>query len=392
MNNWMAFFGQQLNIKRTYLPRITTNPRYLISKNQQLLNFISNDYLGLITNASIKQTAIETIATYGIGSSGAPSLSGYTEEHLKLKNNLAKWLNYEDCLLFNSGYQMNVGIYSQLSNKNTIIWLDKRCHASHIDGILLSKSKFNTFLEKDIEKVEQQIQAMPDKLHLVISEGSFSMDGTCSYLKTLTNIKRTNINNVLLIIDDAHGIGSLGINGYGTFEQIGLNHNIIDLFIGTLGKSFASHGGFLCSSKKIISYLQQKTRSQIFSTNLPPLLAATSNQALQIISSENGYLLRKKLQNNIIYFKQLCDKYNLIVHNKTINHSPIQLIISLNNELVSHIYQYLYQTNILVAKIFYPTVAKDTPRIRISINAAHTYTDLERLVKTLAKGIQVHHG
>ncbi|HLX54099.1 MAG TPA: pyridoxal phosphate-dependent aminotransferase family protein, partial [Aquella sp.] len=264
------------------------------------------------------------------------------------------------------------------------VWMDRRCHASHIDGIMLAKAKFVTFNENNIDEIIFKITDQPNKRHLILSEGCFSMDGTCSYWKKLIQLKQSNPERILLIIDDAHGIGALGSNGHGTLEQIGLNLQQIDPLIGTFGKAFGTHGGFICGRAKFIDYLQQSVRTQIYSTNIPPGIAAASRESLTIIKFSEGQILRKHLVENINYFKQLAHASGLNLTNHKTNQSPIQLLVYDNEQKVARIHNYLLGQNIFVGKIFYPTVPKEKPRLRISINIKHKKSDLKELVWCLS--------
>ncbi len=380
MVKWSDYIAKQyesLLVLRERIPRLSGDARYLTTKTKKHLNFISNDYLGLSTNADIVESFNKATNVYGLGSTGAPTLSGYTEEHHLLSSEIASWLGFNRCLLFNSGFQLNVGIYSQLVDSNTMLWLDRNCHASHIDGILLSKTKFSSFTEDNIDTMIDKIKLQSEKRHLILTEGVFSMDGTCSYLNKLLQLKKSCPDNVLLVIDDAHGVGALGDNGFGTMEQLGLKTNEVDLFIGTFGKAFGTHGGFICGNENIIEYLQQSVRSQIYSTNLPPSIAAATRKSLEIIKSNDGIALRQRLRSNISYFSSLTHK------NGIYNQSPIQLLIFSDLNKLDAIHTRLFENNVLVGKIKYPTVPKDKPRLRISLNALHLNQDLNFLMDNI---------
>ncbi|HMT03379.1 MAG TPA: aminotransferase class I/II-fold pyridoxal phosphate-dependent enzyme, partial [Burkholderiales bacterium] len=222
-------------------------------------NFVSNDYLSLACHSNLIEGLNIGASKFGVGSTGAITLSGYTELHHQLSTSIAKWLGFEKCLIFSNGYQLNVGVFSALTNSNSIIWFDKRCHASHIDGILLSKSKFISFIPEDLPKISTKIASQKDKLHIILTEGTFSMDGTCTYLEQVLQLKKCYPDNILLIIDDAHGIATLNSEGKGTLEPLEIN--LVDILIGTFGKSFGTQGGFLVSNSNIADYLSQTVRS-----------------------------------------------------------------------------------------------------------------------------------
>lgn len=388
MTNWNEFLRQKsmsLTSPRLWRAKTAHHPRQLVCDSHSLLNFVSNDYLGLNGHPDLNAALMNAVKIYGTGSTGAPSLSGYSEENAQLASNLANWLGFEDCLLFNSGYQLNVGLFSQLCDSKTQVWLAKNCHASHIDGILLAKVRFKSFDETQITQIQQKIANNLEQRHLIISEGTFSMDGTYSGLYALIQLRRTYPEQILLVIDDAHGVGALGNNGHGSLEQQNLNHLEVDLYIGTLGKAFASHGGFVAGDQKLINYLRQNVRSQIFSTMLPATQAAVSNASLKLIQGQVGYYLRQKLAQNIAYFKDCTKLSQVKVHSPDSNISAIQFVILNNLTELAQQHDALLRQHILTGKIAYPTVAKAYPRLRISLSAAHTKPDIENLVDNLLK-------
>lgn len=388
MLSWDSFIQEktrQIPNLRTWRAKSGYSQRYLQLVEQRLLNFVSNDYLGLNGDPRLIQALQDGAARYGSGSTGAPSMSGYSQEHAQLSRNLATWLGFADCLLFNSGYQLNVGLFSALIDSNTHVWFAKNSHASHIDGILLAKAKFTTFTQQQTSSMICAIETDPTKLHIILCEGSFSMDGSCNYLAQLLELKQKFPQQILLIIDDAHGIGALGKSGYGTLEQQRLDHRQVDLYIGTLGKAFASHGGFVAGNAAHIHYLRHSVRSQIFSTMLPPAQVAVSNAALAIIQSDEGTQLRNKLAQNIATFKQLALNSEINIYQAEGNISAIQLVMLKDLNQLNLLHQHLLDKQILVGKIAYPTVAKNAPRLRISLTSAHTYDDIANLVTTLAE-------
>lgn len=389
MLSWDKFIQEktrQIPNLRTWRAKTAHHQSYLQLAKQNLLNFVSNDYLGLNGDSRLIQALQDGAIRYGSGSTGAPSMSGYSQEHTQLSHNLAAWLGFWDCLLFNSGYQLNVSLFSALAdNNNTHLWFAKNSHASHIDGVLLAKAKFTTFTAAQISSMSCALETDHSKLHIILCEGSFSMDGSCNYLSQLLELKQKFPQQILLIIDDAHGVGALGQFGYGTLEQQGLDHRQVDLYIGTLGKAFASHGGFIAGNAKLIHYLRHSVRSQIFSTMLPPAQAAVSNAALTIIQSNEGMKLRNKLAQNIATFKQLARDYQINIYQAEENISAVQLVMLSDLNQLNMLHQHLLDRQILVGKIAYPTVAKNAPRLRISLTSAHTYEDIAKLVATLAE-------
>ena len=380
-----------LATKRVRYPKIADNNLYITTKDKKYLNFVSNDYLGLSENEEIKEALISGVTRYGVGSTGAATLSGFHQEEREFRIKLAKWLGFEKALTFTSGYQLNVGIYKQLIDMAKIqsndlpimVWLDRQCHASHIDGIMLAKAKFSTFDENSLDHVIAKIKNKPEYLHIILTEGIFSMDGSCNYLDKLILLKKENIlGNVLLIVDDAHGIGALGENGRGFCSNCDMTQ--IDLLIGTLGKTFATHGGFICGNELLIDYLEQTVRSHLFTTCLPPAIYRASSKSLDIIKSQVGGSLRETLAKIIMDFKAIAKNYQLPVDQQEYNFSPIQLLVFESSDMVDKIYNDLLGNNIMVGRILYPTVSIDTPRIRISITAQHKHEHLQLLCERIS--------
>lgn len=392
LQSWDKWVDQNLqqcsNKKRVRRIRTGYDKRLLVHENGQHLNFISNDYLSIAGHPQLLSAATKAVQQYGFGSTGAATLSGYTHEHVTLSQNMAQWLGFEDCLLFSSGFQLDTGLYSQLANQDTIIWLDRNCHASHVDGVILSKANFKTFDSTNVTQLESKIKGYADKRHIIICEGVLSMDGMCPYLDEIIKLKHVFKDNLLLILDDAHGIGTLGTNGRGSLELLNAYENEVDLLIGTFGKAFASHGSFVCGRRELVEHLGQTVRSQLFTTALPPCIVAATNTSLAIIQSEEGVQLRQQLQDNIAYFRQLADTYNLPLYNKEYNNSAIQLFIFNDETIVQQIFDKLYANQVLVGKMFYPTVKQHSPRIRVTISASHTRLDLKYLCDLLQKYIK----
>lgn len=391
LNSWDNFIYKQtlqINNRRALLLRMPLMNGWTLVENKSYLDFQNNDYLGLSHHHQLIANLQTAADNYGVGSTGAPTLGGYTQEHQRLTQELAQWLNYQQCLIFNSGYQMNVSIFSALTDMNTQIWLDRNCHASHIDGVLLSKAKFTRFDSHNICEMRQKIQSS-DKRQLIISEGCYSMDGSNSGLLELIKLKKLMPDKILLIIDDAHGLATLGNDGRGSLEQLVGNHQYCDILLGTFGKAFGSHGGFLCTTQLIADYLRHTVRSQIFSTSLPPAIIAASRAALQIIRGSLGKQLRAKLKHNVEYFKACAANQGLNLYSAQQNNSPIQLITFNDSQSMEIVYNKLFNNNILVGKIKHPTVPKNSPRIRISLSTNHSETNIELLIRQLATAINL---
>lgn len=380
-SSWENFFESSYNnleLIRYRYAKTFYNHRLFITSQQELINFVSNDYLGLNNHPYILKSLLRNKFPIGFGSTSAVTLCGYSTLHESLEKKLASLLEYDDCLLFPSGYQLNVGLYSAFKNSNTIIWFDRNIHASHVDGILLSKIKFYSFNHDEIDMIFEKIKNMPNSLHIIVTEGVFSMDGLCHYLQRLVNFKEQNNENVLLIMDDAHGFGALGTSGLGVVEYYNLL-NKIDIFIGTLGKTLSASGAFVCANRKIIRCLAQVVRSYLFSTAISPIMVEIALLSLDLIITQYGKHERDKLYNNIIFFKELANLNKINILNSEHNFSQIQLIMFHNEELMLRMHKLLLNNNLYTGKIMYPTVSKGKPRLRISINSKHSKDDIAKL-------------
>jgi len=388
--SWSKFIDEEylrVPLLRTRDIRQAGNSRFLSSRTGNYLNFISNDYLGLATHAAIKSAMTSTCNEYGTGSTGAASLSGYTLPQQQLAVNLSAWLKQEATLLVNSGYTLNWGLYKSFVSRQVIVWLDENCHASHIDGVLFSRIKFRRFNRYAIDDVHKEIISNQDMLHLIVSEGVFSMDGSSPYLPELIRLRRQFGDQVLLVIDDAHGLGCVGQNGWGQLELSGYTPDDVDLLIGTFGKAFGSYGAFISGKKHLIDYLQQTVRSQIYTTCLPPAVYAASNAALDIITHDEGQQLRHQLSANIMRFRQLAEKCQLPLLNAATNVSSVQLLSGDSLERLQKVFASLLASGIRVSLIQYPTVPKELPRLRISLSALHTTEDIHYLCSKLREVI-----
>lgn len=343
---------------------------YLTVNNQKILNFSSNDYLGLANNAAIKTAFQQGLELYGVGSGASHLICGHSNIHSQLEQALAEFLNRDRVLLFSTGYMANLGIISSLLTRKDSAILDKLNHASLIDGVKLSGAHLLRYPHLNLEKAQHCLQkAQGEKL--LITDGVFSMDGDIAPLTEL--IKLTKTYDSWLMVDDAHGIGVLGTKGQGCTENF--TQQEIPILVGTLGKAFGSFGAFIAGSQDLIEYIIQFARSYIYTTALPPALAYSTLQALTIIQRENWR--RAKLQHLIQYFKQQ-SKGLLTLYPSD---SPIQPILITSNEKALDISQKLYQQNIWLNAIRPPTVP--SPRLRVTLSALHEEKHIDILLATL---------
>lgn len=354
---------------------IILNDRKTGSKNR-LLNFSSNDYLGLSSDIKLREDFLKEYLKSGlkISTPSARLLCGNDSIYKELEDFISKKLNKEKTLIFNSGYHGNVGVYSALLNQDDVVFVDKLNHASIIDGIRLSKSQIIPYKHLDYDDLRLKLQKYRNKYKkaVISSESLFSMDGDIADINKLADLKEEF--NTLLIIDEAHSFGVYG-SGCGICHKQGAD-NRVDLIFGTFGKSIASYGGFVSGDEVLIDYLINFARSFIFSTTLPEISVAFSYHVLKnVIFKDNNlsgrlFNLTKTFKEHIKGFKVLGDSY-------------IVPVVFGENERALAASNYLIENGFYVLPIRYPTVSKNTARLRISLNSGFGEEDIINLAKCL---------
>jgi len=326
--------------------------------DNNMINFSSNDYLGLSKSEVVKEAFIEGIKLYGFGSGSSPLISGYYSSTRKLEEAFALHLKTEEAIFFNSGYHANIGVIQALHNP---IIMDKLCHASSIDGARLSGNRFYRYRHNDLEHAKKLLEITPNSL--LISERIFSMEGNIAdvtKLKTLATIY-----NARLIIDDAHGFGILE------------NNIQSDLVIIPLGKALGGIGAIVAGNKELIYYLRQTARSYMYSTALPPAIAHANLVALNLMGQEPWRL--EKLKSLIKLFNFYANKVGLNLASQDL--TPIRSILIGENKLAKTIEKKLHAKGFFVKAIVSPTV--QISRIRISLCINHSEENIIHLIKKI---------
>ncbi|MSO13769.1 aminotransferase class I/II-fold pyridoxal phosphate-dependent enzyme [Rickettsiales endosymbiont of Trichoplax sp. H2] len=348
-------------------------------KNKQLLSFTSNDYLSLSHDIKSGLEINNCINNYGSGSVSSAHISGYFDIHRDLENKFCQIYNKESSLFFNSGYNANIGVISTMANRDTTIISDKLCHASIIDGIIISRAKHLRYEHNNMQSLENcLLKSSGEKI--VITESVFSMEGDICQIDKITALAKKY--GAFLIIDDAHGFGTIGKNGMGILDYA-KNPSGIDCVIIPLGKSCASMGAIVLAKKLVCNILNQFARSYIYTTNIPPIITYFALQNLnKIVSDQISF---HKLSNIIEYFiaKAIEKKIPLISHDLT----PIKSILINKVKQLLNIKDFLYKKGILVSAIRYPTVPKNKERVRISLNSNHTEEQINFLINTLTEAM-----
>jgi len=345
-----------------------------------LLAFCSNDYLGLANHHEIKHAAIDAIESAGVGSGASHLVIGHHREHDLLEQELAEFTQRDRALVFSSGYMANLAIVSTLVGKSDVVLEDKLNHASLIDGGLLSGARFQRYLHNDSASLERYLNKLSDKQkkQLVVTDGVFSMDGDIANLPELTDLCRAH--DACLMVDDAHGLGVLGSQGRGSVIEAGLTQDDVPVLVGTFGKAFGTSGAFVAGSNELIEYMVQMARPYIYTTAMPPAIAAATRASLKLIQQADES--RAHLQQLIYYFRQGASQlaYELMPSRTAIQ--PILIGESHNAVALS---QYLENSGLLVTAIRPPTVPDKTSRLRVTLSAKHSFDEIDELLEALAQ-------
>ena len=349
---------------------------YLQANGKRYLNFCSNDYLGLANHPQVKKAFITAAEKYGVGSGASHLVVGHSLEHHALEEELADFVGRERALLFSSGYMANMGVINALTAKGDCVFEDKLNHASLLDGALLSRADLKRFKHNDLEHVKNCLEKNEAKTSLLAVDGVFSMDGDVAPLAELAKICQRN--KAWLMVDDAHAIGCLGKTGGGTTEHFNLAQNDVPVLMGTLGKAFGTFGAFVAGSETLVESLIQLSRTYIYTTALPPAVAAATRKSLELVKSESWR--RQKLTSHIEFFRKGCQQLGLALMN---SQSAIQPLILGSDEKALQAALALEERGIWISAIRPPTVPEGTARLRITLCAEHEESHLLELLAVL---------
>jgi len=366
------------NLLRTLKPATSRGGGLRSSGGREYIDLSSNDYLGFTTHPKLKQASKEAVERLGVGSSASRLLSGDSDIYHKLEEKTAQFKGKERALIFNSGYQANVGVISAFYSRGDVIFSDKLNHASIIDGIVLSGAKFFRFPHSDSSHLEQLLKEQRHKFKqaLIITESVFSMEGDKPALGELVSLKEKY--NCKLMVDEAHATGIFGKNGAGVVEEEGLVGKI-DLIIGTFSKALGSFGGYVACSKGAVDYLINTARSFIYSTALPPSVIAVNLASLELVEEEPER--RRDLINNADYFRKRLEDLGFKIRGSS---QIVPLIVSDNQKTIKAS-QELQRKGYWVLPIRAPTVPRGESRLRFSLNYHHSKEILEKLIKDLCQ-------
>jgi len=344
----------------------------VIRGGRALLNFSSNDYLGLATSDVLKEAARDAISKFGTGSGASRLLCGSLPPHQELEEEIAALKGTDAALTFSTGYAAAVGTLGALLGKNDIVIIDKLCHACLVDGARLSGATLRVFPHNHTKKLRHLLAWAREKAGrggrvLVATESVFSMDGDRAPLQKIVTL--TKEHDALLLVDEAHAFGIIGEKGAGLASGLDLSQNI-DLHMGTFSKAAGVAGGYLCASRPLIDLITNRARSLIYSTAPPPATAATASAAVRLIASTKGDQLRNALWTNIRKLSPAAESA-IVPHIIGDEEAALQASAQLENN------------GLLIPAVRYPTVARGTARLRITVSAAHTEDAILRLAEAL---------
>ena len=342
---------------------------------QDYLSFCSNDYLGLAAHPRLIDAACCSAQQNGVGAGASHLILGHHAAHHQLESALADFLDLPQALLFSTGYMANLGVVSALLGRHDVVLADKLNHASLNDAALISRARFLRYHHLDLKHLEQLLQDTPGRRKLVVSDAVFSMDGDLAPVPALVALcERYDAD---LLLDDAHGFGVLGAQGRGILEHFNVASPRI-IYMATLGKAAGVFGAFVAGSEVLIQTLMQRARTYIYTTALPPPLAAALLVSLELFRTEAWR--RAQLQSLIAQLKAnlKTERWSLLPSD-----TPIQPLLIGTNVAVMQVAQALREAGVLVPAIRPPTVQKGQARLRISLSAAHTQDDVQRLCDVL---------
>ena len=346
-----------------------------------VLNFCSNDYLGLANHPDIIAALKKGADEYGVGAGASHLINGHSRAHHALEEELADFLGRPRALLFSTGYMANLGIITSLVGKGDAILEDRVNHASLIDAGLLSGARLQRYLHADANSLNVHLQKYisknPSGRRLIATDGVFSMDGDLAPLPALANVAEQH--DAWLMVDDAHGLGVIGKQGRGTVDHFELDNKQVPILMGTLGKAFGTFGAFVAGSETLIETLIQQARSYIYTTALPPAVAEATRASLKLLRTADDR--REKLVALIQQFRSGAEQLGLSLMD---SQTPIQpLLIGDSKKAIALSKALLEQHQIMLSAIRPPTVPDGSARLRITLCANHTTEQVDQLLVAL---------
>lgn len=345
---------------------------------KSLLNFSSNDYLGLANHPDLAHRASASLKCFGFGAGASHLVSGHSDLHRELEESLARLTGRDRALLFPSGFAANLAVQQVLLRKGDTVFHDRLNHASLLDGAQLSGARLYRFAHNDLGHLKQRLQGADAEGKLIAVDAVYSMDGDLAPLAKLASIAKRE--GALLMADDAHGFGVLGESGAGSAEHWGLDQQKLPILMGTLGKAIGSYGAFIAGSEELIEGLIQFARPYIYTTALPASVAAASLAGLELLQKEPER--RAKLHSLVAYFREAANELDLPL---MASDTAIQPLLLGSSEDALKVAEAIAAQGIYVPAIRPPTVPTNSARLRITITADHEIEHIDRLLDVLAE-------
>jgi len=351
----------------------------IVVKGRKLLNFCANNYLGLSSNPAVIEAAHKYLNERGYGLSSVRFICGTQDIHKELEEKISDFLGMEDTILYVAAFDANGGVFEPLFNETDAIISDELNHASIIDGVRLCKAKRLRYKHNDMADLEEQLKQSADcRDRIIVTDGSFSMDGTIAQLDKICSL--ADQYGAIVMSDESHSSGFLGKTGRGTHEYRGVMGKM-DIITGTLGKALGgANGGFTSGRKEIIEMLRQRSRPYLFSNSLAPSIVGASMAILDMLKHDTG--LRDRLESNTKYFRTKMKEAGFDI--KPGDH-PIVPIMLYDAVVAQEFAARLLEEGIYVIGFFFPVVPKGLARIRVQLSAAHTQEQLDRCISAFVK-------
>ena len=364
--------------------RIITSPQgaeITINTGETVLNFCSNNYLGLSSHPEVVQAAKDAMDTHGFGMSSVRFICGTQDIHKKLESKIADFYGTQDTILYAAAFDANGGVFEPLLGKEDAIISDSLNHASIIDGVRLCKAARYRYANNNMQELEQRlIEANENgaRFKIIVTDGVFSMDGVVASLDKICDL--ADAYDALVMIDECHATGFIGQTGRGTLEDKGVMGRI-DIITGTLGKAMGgAMGGYTTGKKEVIELLRQRSRPYLFSNSLAPAIVGASIKVFEML--ENDTTLRDVLENNTNYFKKAMKEAGFDIVDGDSAIVPVMLYDAKLSQTMANM---LLEEGIYVIGFFYPVVPKDKARIRVQLSAAHTKAHLDKAIQGFIK-------
>jgi glycine C-acetyltransferase len=358
-----------------FLRRLSTpQDARIVIEGEEVLNFSSNNYLGLANHPEVVAALGDFASRYGVGAGASRLISGHMDVHAELEEAMARFKGAESCLTFSAGYMANLGILSTLGDSGSTIFSDEWNHASIVDGCRLSRARVEVYRHADVTHLEDLLRASSARRKIVVTDGVFSMDGDVAPLPDIVEVKDRH--GAILVVDDAHATGVLPPGGRGSADAFGLSGRV-EILMGTFSKALGTYGAYLCSTRRMVEFFINKCRPFIFNTGLPPAVAGATLASLGLLSREPGRL--QALWDNERLFREEMGARGRKVESDT---AIVPILVGSDGDTMAAS-RALFDRGVFVHGIRPPTVPEGTGRLRLTLMATHT----AGMVRTAAERI-----